>query len=169
MTNSNKGLVLLYIGNGVGMTAAAVGQTFRSLGRGLRVCFMQFVSESWKHGEFVPSELGEDRAEFHALGKGYMCTSDHRENDREVARCAWDFAREKIASRRFDLVVLDELTELITASLLPEREVLRVLAERPKEVNVIITGRAAPEALINVVDLVTEVRELCSRRNPGVK
>lgn len=159
MSNPNKGLLLLYIGVGEGMTAAALGQVLRSLGRGLSVCFIQFVSESWKHGAFVPAELSEDRAEYHALGKGYSWTGDRRDRDRKLARAAWDFAREKVVSGRFDLVVLDEVTELLTQGLLQDGEIVQAFAERPNEVNVIITGSKAPESLIAVADLVTEVEE----------
>lgn len=159
VSNANKGLVLLYVGQGKGMTAAALGQMFRSLGRGFAVCCLRFTPASQQNGAYVPAELAGDRLEIHAVGKGYSWAPEDRDADGELARAAWDFAREKISSGKFDLVILDEIMETVDRGLLSEREIVRGLTQRPERVNVIITGRHAPAALIAVADLVTQVRE----------
>jgi cob(I)alamin adenosyltransferase len=146
----------VYTGHGKGKTTAALGMAFRALGRGMRVTVVQFIKGKWKTGERLFAErLPELR--FHVMGLGFTWDSDDLAKDKAAARAAWDKARAEIASGERDLVVLDELTYAFHYDFLPLAEVLDALRRRPAHVHVVVTGRNAPEALLDVADLVTEM------------
>ena len=146
----------MYTGHGKGKTTAALGMVFRALGRGMGVTVVQFIKGKWKTGERLFAErLPEVR--FHVMGLGFTWDSDDLAKDKAAARAAWDIARAEIASGERDLVVLDELTYAFHYDFLPLDEVLEALRTRPTHVHVVVTGRNAPEALLQAADLVTEM------------
>lgn len=150
------GLVVVYTGHGKGKTTAALGMVFRALGRGLSVTVVQFIKGKWKTGERLFAErLPELR--FHVMGLGFTWESDDLSRDKAAARAAWDTARAEILSGERDLVVLDEITYAFHYGFFPVDEVLAALDARPSHVHVVITGRNAPEALLQRADLVSEM------------
>ena len=163
-----QGLVVVNTGHGKGKTTAALGVVLRAWGRGLRVVIVQFVKT--RTGNY-----GENRAakklgiEMIPMGEGFTWLSKDIEKDKATAREAWKLAREKICSGEYDLVVLDELTYPLTYGWLPIEEIIGVLRERPEGLHVIITGRDAPEELIDYADLVTEMREIKHPFQKGLK
>jgi cob(I)alamin adenosyltransferase len=163
-----QGLVVVNTGHGKGKTTAALGVVLRAWGRGLRVVLVQFVKT--RTGNY-----GENRAakklgiEMIPMGEGFTWLSKDIEKDKATAREAWELAREKICSGEYDLVVLDELTYPLTYGWLPIEEIISVLRERPEGLHVIITGRDAPEELIDYADLVTEMREIKHPFQKGLK
>lgn len=164
-----NGLLMVYTGNGKGKTTAALGQVFRALGHGMKVCVIQFIKGSWKYGELTSADRFEDLLEVHVRGRGFTWQSEDLEKDIEVARDAWEFAKERINSGRFDLVVLDELTYLMSYKMVDAEEVVAFLKARPADLHVVVTGRDAPELLMDAADLVTEMREIKHHYNAGVK
>lgn len=151
-----RGLLVVYTGHGKGKTTAALGMVFRALGRGMRVTVVQFIKGKWKTGERLFAErLPELR--FHVMGLGFTWHSDDLAKDKAAARAAWETARTEIASGERDLVVLDELTYTLHYDFLPLDEVLETLKARPPHVHVVVTGRNAPQALVQAADLVTEM------------
>jgi cob(I)alamin adenosyltransferase len=154
------GLVMLFTGAGKGKTTAALGQALRAAGHGKRVCIVQFVKGKWRTGEGVALGRYGDLVQFHVKGCGFIYDGKDVERCRAMARDAWSFAREKVASGGFDLVILDELTYLVHYGIVSEEEVLAFLRERPGETHIVITGRHATEGLIEAADLVTEMREV---------
>jgi cob(I)alamin adenosyltransferase len=148
--------VLVHTGDGKGKTTAAVGIVVRAVARGWRVCVVQFVkSGTWRAGEEdVVRSLG---VEWWTLGDGFTWDAEDLEESRAVAERAWSFARETIASGEHDLVVLDEVTYPITWGWIRVDDVVAALRERPTHVNVVATGRDAPEALLGIADTVTEM------------
>ena len=164
-----KGLLMVFTGNGKSKTTAAIGQALRAVGHGFKVCFIQFIKGSWKYGELTAAERFKDLLEWHVLGRGFTWKSDNLAKDIEVARKAWDFAKEIISSGRFQMVILDELTYLITYKMVSETEVLQILESRPEHVHVIITGRDATQSLIDAADLVTEMKEIKHPFHEGIK
>jgi cob(I)alamin adenosyltransferase len=151
-----RGLLVVYTGHGKGKTTAALGMVFRALGRGLRVTVVQFIKGKWKTGERLFAErLPELR--FHVMGLGFTWDSEDLAKDKAAARDAWETARREILSGERDLVVLDEVTYAIHYDFLPLEEVLAALRARPPHVHVVVTGRNAPEALIDAADLVSEM------------
>jgi cob(I)alamin adenosyltransferase len=153
-----RGLILLYTGHGKGKTTASLGQVLRAVGHGFRVCVIQFIKGGWPTGEAKAcAALGQ--VEFHVMGSGFTWKQDPRETMR-AAVAGWALAEEKILGGGYDLVVLDELTYLLTYQLVDEARVMAVISDRPSKVHLVITGRDATPALLAAADLVTEMREV---------
>jgi cob(I)alamin adenosyltransferase len=167
-TRKRKPLVVVYTGNGKGKTTAALGMLLRAWGRGMKVCMLSFIKSE-------TSNYGEERAarrlgiEMIPLGAGFTWLSKDLEKDRALARRCWEVCKEKIASGEYDIIVLDEMTYPLTYGWLDIEEVLRTLRDRPRDLHVVITGRDAPQALIDFADLVTEMREVKHPFQLGIK
>ncbi len=164
----NKGLVLIFTGDGKGKTTAALGQVLRAAGHGLKTCVVQFIKGKWPTGEAKAMDKFMGLCEFHTMGSGFTWKISEQET-LKAAKTAWQLAKEKVMSGNYDLVILDELTYLITYELLPESEVLDLMNQRPEQVNLIITGRNASPGLIAAADLVTEMRLIKHPYEKGVK
>jgi len=156
-TAERAGLLVVYTGHGKGKTTAALGMVFRALGRGLRVTVVQFIKGKWKTGERVFAE-SLPQLRFRVMGLGFTWESDDISRDKAAARAAWAEAQSEILSGERELVVLDELTYAFHYGFLALDEVLETLRSRPAGVHVVITGRDAPAALIELADLVTEMK-----------
>ena len=160
-------LVLVNTGDGKGKTTAAMGTVLRAVARGWKVCVVQFIkSGRWRAGEQqVAVQLGVD---WWTIGDGFSWESEDLERSAELARAAWAAAREKISSGDYDLVVLDEVTYPMNWGWINGDGVVRTIRDRPAHVNVIATGRDAPQALVEVADTVTEMRKLRHAYDSGV-
>jgi len=156
-SQSEKGLVLLFTGDGKGKSTAAFGQALRAAGQGLRVCVIQFVKGMKATGEARAFAGLGGLVEFHTLGSGFTWQAGDKKEPVAAARRAFAVAREKIESGAFDLVVLDELTYLVSYEMVAEDEVLALIASRPPALHLVITGRDASQGLLEVADLVTEM------------
>ena len=150
-----------------GKTTAALGQALRAAGQGLRVCFIQFI-KARSTGEHKALEKLADCIELHVTGSGFTWEEKNRQKVVETARQGWQLAAEKILSDQYDMVILDELTYLITYSIVTETEVLELLAKRPQRLHVVITGRNASPGLIEAADTVTEMRMIRHHFEAGV-
>ncbi|GAB4338589.1 MAG: cob(I)yrinic acid a,c-diamide adenosyltransferase [Desulfobulbaceae bacterium] len=155
-----KGLLLVFTGDGKGKTTAALGLAFRAIGHDFPVCMIQFIKGSWQYGEIATAKHFDNLMELHVMGRGFTWQSDNLDKDIAAAREAWDFAARTIREDRHRLVILDELTYLVTYKMLEEAEVLDVLAARPERMHIAVTGRAASPGLIAAADLVTEMRNI---------
>lgn len=153
-----RGLTIIYTGNGKGKTTAAMGQVMRAVGHGLTVCVIQFIKGKWATGEAKTCQAMAG-VEFHTMGTGFTW-KESPEATRQAAEQGWALAVEKIMSGVHDLVVLDELTYLVTYQLVAEATVLELIRQRPSHVHLVISGRDASLALIEAADLVTEMREI---------
>jgi cob(I)alamin adenosyltransferase len=158
----SAGLLLVYTGQGKGKTTAALGLVFRALGRGMRVAVVQFIKGKWKTGERQFAEVLATTLPltFLVMGRGFTWDSDDLSRDRAAAEAAWRAAAELIASGEQQVVVLDELTYVLNYGFVPIADVLEALRARPAHVHVVITGRSAPEPLLALADLVTDMRSL---------
>lgn len=166
---SNNGLVILFTGDGKGKTTAALGQAVRAAGHGLKVCIIQFIKGKWETGEALAAQNHlADAVEFHTLGTGFTW-KDEKNSVQEAGRKAWEFARQTILNGGFELVVLDELTYLVNYGIIEETEVIDLLKERPAGHHVVITGRGASKALIELSDLATEMRAIKHPYESGIK
>lgn len=162
-----KGLVLINTGTGKGKTTAALGTAIRAWGDGQKVLILQFIKGAWKYGELKAIEtLGkaEGRIEIRPMGDGFVFhNKKDPENEerlaekKELARRAWDMVRKEVMSGAWDLVVLDEINYAIHFGMLETEEVAGLIRERPPRLNMILTGRYAPEELIYLADTVTEM------------
>ncbi|HTL71085.1 MAG TPA: cob(I)yrinic acid a,c-diamide adenosyltransferase [Candidatus Eisenbacteria bacterium] len=172
---SERGLVIVYTGEGKGKTSAALGNVLRALGHGWRVLVIQFFKGDWPvtFGE-LESAKAHPNLEMLQLGRGFvgiMGDKKPRAEHEAAARGALATAKEKILSDRYDLVVLDEINCAVSeagGSLLTVESVLDLLARRPARTNLILTGRGADERLVEAADLVTEMREVKHPFRKGV-
>jgi len=155
----SQGTVILLTGDGKGKTTSALGQAFRALGHGQKVCFLQFIKGEWATGEKKLSEQFGEQLLFKTLGKGFTWEGNLEEHI-AAGRKAWQLAKEKVMSDEYDLVVLDELTSLIHYQVIPEEEVLELIRNRPARLNLVLTGRQATEKLVAACDIVSEIRSL---------
>ena len=150
------GLVIVYTGNGKGKTTAALGLAFRALGTGREVAMVQFIKGKWKTGEreFAKTLPG---LTFLVMGEGFTWESDDLAVDKAAAEKAWEAAEEMILKAEHFVVILDEITYAINYGFIPLERVLRTLRDRPKTMHVAITGRDAPDAIVEMADLVSEM------------
>jgi len=176
MEETKKGLTIIYTGNGKGKTTAAIGLAVRAYGQDLRVGIFQFIkSPERDYGEKKTLEkLG---IEIIQLGIGFTWTKTPEEH-RQALKRGWEFVKEKVMSGSYDLIVLDELNNALAITdfpiddVLPLKEVIQLLQQRPKALHVVITGRNAKPELINQADLVSEIQEVkhyYNERIPAVK
>ena len=163
-----QALVIVLTGRGKGKTTAALGVVLRAWGRGMKTVVLQFVKAR-------TANYGENRAarklgiEMIPLGEGFTWLSKDIEKDKATARECWELARQKIDSGQYDIVVLDEMMYPMSYGWIPVEEVIDTLRQRPEGLHVIITGRDAPQELIDFADLVTEMREVKHPYEKGVK
>ena len=164
-----KGLLLVFTGNGKGKTTAAIGMAMRAAGHGLRICFIQFIKGSWKYGEMEAIARFPEYIDFHVMGRGFTWKSDDLDKDRALAGKAWDKAREVIVSGAYDMVILDEFTYLLAYEMIERKEVIEFLRNKPDNLHVVITGRNADPALLEIADLITEMKAIKHPYKQGIK
>ena len=167
---TQKGLILLYTGNGKGKTTAALGQVLRAAGHGFKVAVIQFIKNLENTGEIkAAKKIFADHLEIYPMGTGFTWDAQNREELQRAAGKGWDLAKEKINSGRYGMVILDELTYALNYGLLDQEEVIDFLAHKPAKLHIIITGRDASQKLIDLADLVTEMKEIKHPYKQGVK
>ena len=150
--------VLVFTGEGKGKTTAALGLVLRTLGHGEAVAVVQFIKGGWQPGEAKALELFGDELAWHALGEGFTWETQDRERDRALVQAAWERSCSYLADGRRKLVVLDEVNVALKLGYLEVDQVLEGLALRPELTHVALTGRGAPQALLERADLVTEMK-----------
>ena len=165
-----KGLLIVHTGKGKGKSTAAFGMVFRALGHGMPVAIVQFVKGKWRTGERVALEKFGDLVSINTMGEGFTWETQDRQRDLAAARTAWERAKEIVRAGKHKLVLLDELNIVLRYDYLPAKEIVEFLRdEKPADVNVIVTGRNAPETLIEIADLVTEMEMVKHPFRSGVK
>ena len=165
---TKRGLVLVNTGEGKGKTTAAFGVILRMLGRKKRVALIQFLKhEGGQWGEIrALAQLGLDAVK---TGDGWTWTSKDIDESQSKALHGWEIAKARISSGDYDLVVLDEFTYLLDFGWLDTAEVLAWLAaHKPENLNLIITGRGAPQALIDYADTVTHMTKIKHAYDAGI-
>ena len=166
------GLLVVYTGNGKGKTTAALGMCVRAVGYGWKVCVIQFVKGSWKYGELEGIKRLAPLVELQVVGEGFVGIIDDNKQFEEHCQAARDglaLARQKIESGEFELVILDELNVALDLKLLSAEAVRALLESRPPAQHLVITGRGAPDWLIEAADLVTEMKEIKHPYRQGIK
>ena len=164
----DKGLLIVLTGNGKGKSSSAFGMLARSVGHGLRCGVVQFIKGQWECGEqllFASHPL----VAFHVMATGFTWETQDRELDIAAARQTWAHARALLSDPEVQVVLLDELTYMLTYGYLDANEVLETLRERPAHQHVIVTGRNAAQSLIDLADTVSEIRDIKHAFNQGVR
>lgn len=174
-----KGLIQVYTGDGKGKTTAALGQALRSIGHGLSVLFVQFVKGNSFTGEifstkYLPNftlwQFGRDCKFSSAIrdniilcmkcGECLIGKEGPTDLDKEIVSKGWMKVKEEIYNQKFDIIILDEISLALHFKLIPKDELIEVLKTKPSSLEIILTGRAMPEEIINIADLVTEMKEI---------
>lgn len=163
-----RGCVQIYTGNGKGKTTAALGLSLRALGRGLKVCFFQFIKGGGPYGEqLIADRLAPDFTITQTGRPGWVNTKDIAE-DRRLAQEALLQAREALVSGAYDLFICDEINGAVGFGLIDVEQVLELIAIKPERVELVLTGRNADARVIQAADLVTEMREVKHYYQSGV-
>ncbi|NOW45395.1 cob(I)alamin adenosyltransferase [Novosphingobium sp. SG751A] len=164
-----KGLLIVHTGKGKGKTSAALGMVVRAIGHGMKVGVVQFVKGAMTTGEKAVFDAFPDNVEFKPMGEGFTWNTQDRSRDIATTRTAWDEVKRMIADPAYDMVLADELNIVLRYDYLPLDEVLEVLGAKPEMQHVIVTGRNAPDALIDAADLVTDMTMVKHPFRSGVK
>ena len=166
-----RGLIVVITGNGKGKTTSALGMALRACGHGMRVCIIQFMKGDIYAGEWDGIKKLDCNIELHATGKGFCGIlgnpypwAEHRDN----ADDAIELAREKMASGAFDLLVLDEINNALKLKLVSLEQVMELLRAKPPLMHLVLTGRDAHPAVIELADTVSEVNEIKHAYRKGI-
>ncbi|MCE2572569.1 cob(I)yrinic acid a,c-diamide adenosyltransferase [Motilimonas eburnea] len=162
-----KGILMVITGNGKGKSTAGFGTVARAVGHGLSASVVQFIKGTWDCGE--RDLLSQHGVKFHVMGTGFTWETQDREKDMKAAAQAWADAEKLLQDERIDLVLLDELTYMVTYKYLELEQVLTALQNRPKHQHVVITGRACHRGIIEIADTVSEVQSIKHAFEAGIK
>lgn len=165
----DRGVVLVNTGNGKGKSSSGFGMLARSLGHGFRCGVVQFIKGSFSTGEEAFFRRFDDLVDYHVMGEGYTWETQDRDRDTGAASAAWAVAARMLADPAYDFVLLDELNIALSKEYVVLDAVLAALAARPGRQHVVITGRGAPQALIDAADTVTEMRMVKHAFKAGIK
>ena len=160
---SDRGLVIVYTGNGKGKTTAALGLCIRAVGYGEKICIIQFIKGSWKYGELDGIKRLEPNVELFQKGLGFVGIIDDKLDRSEHIKAAKEailFAKEKIKYGNYDIVILDEINVALNLDLIKVEDALDLIDSKPPLMDLVLTGRNAKQEIIDRADLVTEMREI---------
>jgi cob(I)alamin adenosyltransferase len=167
--DQEKGLIVVFTGSGKGKSTAAFGMLLRALEHGMKVAVVQFVK-----GAIATAETGAfarfgDRVEWHRMGEGFSWLTQDADRDRRAAERAWALSRELLARPDLGMVLLDELNVSLRLHQLELDPVLVALDAKRSDLHVVLTGRGAPDALIERADLVTEMKLIKHPYRAGIR
>lgn len=164
-----EGKVQVYTGNGKGKTTAALGLALRAVGRGLKVCMVQFIKGGGEYGEHIAAERLAPLLTIHQTGRDCWIYKDRLDpQDVAIARGTLNLARETLTGGEYDLVILDEINGAAWFGLITVEDILDLIKQRPEQVELVLTGRSADPRVIEAADLVTEMVEVKHYYQAGV-
>lgn len=170
MSTNDHGLIIVYTGNGKGKTTSALGVALRASGYDKKILIIQFI-KTWFTGEKKALEKLPN-IEFYQMGEGFVRIQNDTlpiEDHENSAINALTFAQEKLASNEYNIVILDEINVALHEKLLNLDDVIKLVKDKPKETDLILTGRNAHEKIIELADLVTEMKEIKHPYQKGIK
>ena len=162
-----RGIVIVFTGNGKGKTTAAFGTVTRAVGHGKKAAVVQFIKGTWPNGE--RNLLEPHGVEFQVMATGFTWNTQDRESDTAACLAVWEHGCRMLADESLDLVLLDELTYMVAYDYLPLEEVLTALRNRPAHQTVIITGRGCHREITELADTVSELRPVKHAFDAGIK
>jgi cob(I)alamin adenosyltransferase len=164
-----KGIIVVFTGNGKGKTSAALGVALRASGHGMKTLMVQFIKEKGTSGEQEVCPAINKNIEIYPFGMGFVFRGDDPRPHIAMAEEAWFFMEETLREKKYDVLILDELSVVMNLGLLTMEMVTTFLAKHVSDLHVIITGRDAPKEIINFADVVTEMKEIKHAYQQGVK
>nr|WP_113867276.1 cob(I)yrinic acid a,c-diamide adenosyltransferase [Brenneria salicis]NMN91652.1 cob(I)alamin adenosyltransferase [Brenneria salicis ATCC 15712 = DSM 30166]RBP61435.1 cob(I)yrinic acid a,c-diamide adenosyltransferase [Brenneria salicis ATCC 15712 = DSM 30166]RLM30346.1 cob(I)yrinic acid a,c-diamide adenosyltransferase [Brenneria salicis ATCC 15712 = DSM 30166] len=162
-----RGILIIFTGNGKGKTTAAFGTVTRAIGHDLRAGVIQFIKGDWANGE--KNLLQKHGVEFQVMATGFTWETQNHQTDTAAALSVWQHGKRMLADPQLDLVVLDELTYMVSYGYLELDEVVDALNQRPAGQTVIITGRGCHRDLLDMADTVTVMRPVKHAFDAGIK
>ena len=171
-TMESNGLVIVYTGGGKGKTTAALGIALRAAGYNHKICMIQFIKGSWHYGEMNSSKRLEPEFELVAIGKGFVGIIDDKSSRQEhenIAKEAIRISKERIQSEKYNVVILDEINYAIDLGLVNVNDVIDLIKTKPTKLNLVLTGNHAKKEIIEMADLVTEMKEIKHPFKSGIK
>ncbi len=166
--NLQQGMVQIYTGSGKGKTTASLGLALRAVGHNFQVFILQFMKGSPVYGEIVASRRLAPNLTVEQVGRDAFVSRTHPDpEDVRLAQTGFEKARKIVLSGKYDLVVLDEINCAVDFGLLPLEEVCNLVRSKPVHTELVLTGRGAPQELVELADLVTEMREIKHYFNSG--
>jgi len=166
MDKLDRGLVQVYTGNGKGKTTAAFGLALRAIGRGLKVYVIQFIKGGFDYGElYIVDKL--PNLTLKAFGRGKFIVDKPSKEDVKSAEEALSLAESVVKNGEYDIVILDEINVALNLKLISLERVLELIKNKPRHVEIVLTGRYAPNEIIEIADLVTEMKEVKHPYNKG--
>lgn len=162
-----KGLFIVITGNGKGKSTSGFGTVARAVGHGLKTSVVQFIKGTWECGE--RNLLEQHNVDFYVMGTGFTWETQNKEKDTQAAQSAWQDAKKLLSDDSVDVVLLDELTYMVTYGYVDLDDVLDAINNRPVKQHVIITGRACHRQLIELADTVSEVQSIKHAFDNGIK
>lgn len=167
--HADRGLVLVHTGDGKGKSSSAFGVTARALGWGHSVAVVQFIKGTWKTGERQFFDRFPDQLHWHTMGEGFTWNTQDRDRDIEATSAAFAQADKLMRSGDYDLLVLDEINIALRYDYMDVADVIAALNERSVRTSVILTGRDAKPELMEMADLVSEMKEIKHPFKSGIK
>ena len=156
---TQKGLLIVFTGNGKGKTTAALGMALRTIGHGYKVAIIQFIKGGWSTGEEKALKNLSSNISWHSLGEGFTWETQDRIRDERFVQEAWELAKEYIKNESYKLIILDEVNIATKLGYLASEEIITFLKSLNNRKNhIVLTGRGASDLIINYADLVTEMK-----------
>ena len=156
---ANKGLLIVFTGNGKGKTTAALGMALRTIGHGYKVAIIQFIKGGWTTGEEKALKNLSSNISWHSLGEGFTWETQDRIRDEKLVLEAWELAKNYIKNDSYKLIILDEVNVATKLGYLASEEIITFLKSLNNRKNhIVLTGRGASDSIINYADLVTEMK-----------
>jgi len=156
---AQKGLLIVFTGNGKGKTTASLGMALRTIGHGYKVAIIQFIKGGWTTGEEKALKNLSSNISWHTLGEGFTWETQDRIRDEKFVQEAWQLAKKYIENEAYKLIILDEINIATKLGYLNSEEIITFLKSLNNRKNhIVLTGRGASESIINYADLVTEMK-----------
>lgn len=163
----DKGLLLVITGNGKGKSTSGFGTIARAVGHGLKAAVVQYVKGGWACGE--RDLLEKNGVSFHVMGTGFTWETQDKETDIQAAQVAWKHSKDLLKDPSIEVILLDEITYMLTYKYIDLDEVIEALTSRPKMQHVVITGRACHRSIMDLADTVSEVRSVKHAFDNGIQ
>ena len=156
---NEKGLVIVFTGNGKGKTTAALGMALRTIGHGHKVAIIQFIKGAWETGEEKAFKKLSTNIAWHSLGEGFTWETQNRIKDQTLVKKAWELAKVYLQDKTYKLVILDEINIALKLGYITAEEIISFIKNlKDKKEHCVLTGRGAPKLILDFADLVTEMK-----------
>ena len=167
--DTNRGVALLLTGDGKGKSSSAFGMVLRALGYHQKVGVVQFIKGEQLSGEEIYLRDRLEPSDFYQMGTGFTWDTQDRTTDIDAAKRTWNEAERMLTDARYDLVILDELTYMLAFDYLNEEMILKAIKSRPIEQSVVVTGRGGGSGLREIMDTVSEVKDIKHAFKKGIQ